>query len=139
MGYFGSIGLVIHRDAQGRGLLQSPQIQLRRWVMALGGMEMLLKSMGVDPGKIMADFQALKDGVLALLKKLDERISETQKMQAEIQASQAEVKIMLTELTLWMRVQKEQARLDRLNQLQQPPTAQQPLQQPPTMLQENQL
>jgi len=139
VGYFGSIGLVIHRDAQGRGLLQSPQIQLRRWVMALGGMEMLLKSMGVDPGKIMADFQALKDGVLALLKKLDERISETQKMQAEIQASQAEVKIMLTELTLWMRVQKEQARLDRLNQLQQPPTAQQPLQQPPTMLQENQL
>lgn len=83
--------------------------------MAMGGMEMMLKSIGVDPKKIIADFEALRTGVTKTLDQLNERLTAIEKTQNEIREA----------ITLWMKKQPEP------NQVQSQPQPLPVQQQPP--------
>lgn len=48
------------------------------------GMEMLMKSMGIDPQKITSDFTNLKDGVLKTLADIDARMTRMETRLEEI-------------------------------------------------------
>ena len=79
----------------------------------MNGMEMLLKQLGIDPGKIVADFTSLKDGVTETLKAIDARLTR-------------------------MEIQQQEIRQWQMNQSQPPqPQANQPAQLPAAQLQPN--
>lgn len=48
------------------------------------GIEMLLKSAGLDITKVMADFTTLKDGVIQTLKSIEGKLENIEKRQEEI-------------------------------------------------------
>lgn len=80
--------------------------------MVMSGAEMLLKSVGIDPKKIMEDFTTLKDGVLKTLEKIEGELKLVRERQDQI----------------WERMNNEQP-----NQPAQPLALQLRPQQPPTM------
>lgn len=53
----------------------------------MDGMGMMLKSMGIDTDKIMADFTQLKEGVTKTLVNIDERLKAIEKQNGEILAA----------------------------------------------------
>lgn len=102
----------------------------------MDGMSMMLKSMGIDTGKIIEDFTQLKNGVQTILAQIDERLARIEKAQAAILESQSRLENctdlimvgtrehlkLLQEITAWKRIQAFQS----LNQPQPQPTAPQP-------------
>jgi phage-related minor tail protein len=48
------------------------------------GLEMMLKSMGIDVGKAITDFEELKKGVTNTLTSIDTRLASIEKRQEEI-------------------------------------------------------
>jgi hypothetical protein len=72
------------------------------------GIEMMMKSLGIDPGKIMADFLALKDGVIKELQGINSKIERIEKSQEDFRQ--------------WLRKELEQERTTQ----QQPQAVQQP-------------
>jgi hypothetical protein len=89
------------------------------------GMDIMFKSLGVDPAKIIADFESLRTNVVGYMKATDERLS-------GIEKSQAEILNLLREVVAWKRIQQHQT----IAQLQRPTAP--PLQnQPPMLQQEN--
>lgn len=76
------------------------------------GIEMLLKSAGLDLNKVMADFTSLKDGVIQTLKSIEGKLENIEKRQEEI----------------WTKLQQQP-------NMQPQPQAQPPTQNPPPILQ----
>lgn len=95
------------------------------------GMDLMMKSFGVDPSKIISDFTALKDGVIKTLTQLDERMTLIQVAEARIEQRQTELLNRMEELC-----QMNQRALTMSSQVH---LVQQPQSQPQTMPQENPL
>lgn len=55
------------------------------------GMEMMLQSMGIDPAKIMADFNSLKIGVTNELQAINKHLSTIEKQNTEILEGQKSI------------------------------------------------
>jgi hypothetical protein len=87
------------------------------------GMEMMLKSFGVDPAKIKAEFETMRTGVTTTLKNIDERLALIEARQKNIYEQNLEQLKLLQEITAWKRVSTHQS---LLNPQAQPPTAQTP-------------
>ena len=91
------------------------------------GIEMMLKSMGVDTGKIVGDFTALKDNVVKTLVAIDQRMADIEKTQEEIHRKIDLAVNLMEEITAW----KRQLVARELNPQWQTHIAQPPLNQPP--------
>jgi hypothetical protein len=101
-----------------------------------GGMEMMMKSFGIDPKKIMDDFTSLKDGVTKLLHGIDLKLAEVERVQKSLAESQARIEAsqetglkLLEEITAWKRIKVQQDLTQR--SLQNPPPPPLTLQPPP--------
>jgi hypothetical protein len=83
------------------------------------GLEMMLRSFGIDPQQIVNDvkgqIEQVKIGVTNTLAEINGRL-------IAIEETQARIEIMLQEVTAWKRQQKS-AEMLALNQPQQQPTA----------------
>lgn len=119
----------------------------------MDGMQMMLKSMGIDTDKIVADFTQLKDGVIKTLTGIDERLARLETLEAKVYDNQTQIinllqetnpvllgdldviKKLAQEITAWKR-QQVTAQLLQVT-AQQPPKPQppmlqdQPMNQPP--------
>jgi hypothetical protein len=92
------------------------------------GMEMMLKSLGVDPKKIIQDFEALRTGVTKTLAELNERLTAIEKTEAELLAGQREI-------ILWMNQQPPQQQTPpQPQQVPPPPPNPLPLSPPLTLV-----
>lgn len=86
------------------------------------GIGMMLKSLGIEPGKIMKDFEALREGVVKELKGINEKLEQ---IQQAIEAGKKENE----DFRLWLKRELEQ---EQSTQQQRP--AVQPQPKPPQQL-----
>jgi hypothetical protein len=91
----------------------------------MDGMQMMLKSFGIDPEKIKGEFLAFQEGVKKTLAHIDGKLTNIEKQNAEILAGQSRIEKRQEEI--W---QMNQTALSMSSQVQlrpaQPPTVQQP-------------
>lgn len=83
----------------------------------MNGMEMMLKSMGVDPGKIMQDFTNLKEGVTKELKEIREHLSTIAKQNTEI--LEGNKRIEGNQVRAWQKILEVEAQQQPLQTVQQ--------------------
>lgn len=95
------------------------------------GMEMMLKSLGLDPKVIMAKVGEFQDGIKTVLTNISLRLDAIEKTQGEIREAQKVNYNLLTELTAWKRIQ--QSAQPPLRSVQPPPNPpqDQPMNPPP--------
>jgi hypothetical protein len=100
------------------------------------GMEMMLKSLGLDPTVIMGRVQEFQKGITDLLTNINTRLEGIEKQQAEIRASQTETLKLIQELTAWKRITVQEWLQNQQQPPQVPPSQPQPPQPlPPLNLQ----
>lgn len=78
----------------------------------MNGMEMMLKSFGLDPKKLIADFEQLKALTTGTLAKIDERLADIQARQIRMEERQEEI---------WKANQVALSRSSQIQLVQQPP------------------
>ena len=89
----------------------------------MNGMEMMLKSMGIDPAKIMSDFNNLKNGVTQELQAIAKHLETIEKQNVEILEGQKRIEE--RQARAWKKLEEAEAQAQTAPQPQ--PTAPVPL------------